>query len=66
MWEHKNTGKTQGTKNKNPKLVWFAPLTSRESAEKTELELKKTIKKNPRIITSKILAFKDLVKELDY
>ena len=64
IYQHKETQSTKSTKGKEAKLVWFAPVNSRDSAVKAECELKKTIDNNPSKIDEKIIAFRDLVNEL--
>ena len=63
--EHRD-GHTKSTAGRNPKLVWFGVLPSREAATSTEVELKKLVDSNPREIRRMVIGFKDLVQELDY
>ena len=63
--EHRD-GKVKSTSGKNPKLVWFSSVRAREEATTIEVELKKLVDKNPREIRRMVIAFKDLVRELDY
>ena len=63
--EHKD-GKTKSTAGKNPKLVWFSVVESREEATNVEVELKKLIDTNPREIRRMMIRFRDLVRELEY
>ena len=63
MMEHR-MNKENATKNRNPKLKWFAPVGSRNAAEEHEIELKKLIDNNPRAIVRRIIAFQDLINEV--
>lgn len=63
--EHRD-GNTKSTAGKNPKLVWFATLPSRDAATSAEVELKKLIDTNPREIRRMIVSFQDLIRELDH
>ena len=63
--EHRD-GRTQSTAGRKPKLVWFTEVSSRKDAAELEVELKKAIDRNPRIIRRLITDFHDLVRELDF
>ena len=63
--EHRD-GRVKSTQGRNPKLVWFGILPTREAAASTEVELKKLIDSNPREIRRMYLSFQDLARELDY
>ena len=63
--EHRD-GQVQSTKGRNPKLVWFGQLPTRDAAATTEVELKKLVDSNPRQIRRMVISFKDLANELDY
>ena len=63
--EHKD-GRTQSTSGRNPKLVWFGVVPTREAATTLEVELKKLIASNPREIRRMIISFRDLIRELEY
>ena len=63
--EHRD-GQTRSTAGKNPKLVWYGMLPTREQAATREAELKKLIDSNPREIRRMVIRFRDLVQELDY
>ena len=65
MSEHRD-GLVQSTARKDPKLVWFAALPSRDAAPFTEVELKKLIDANPREIRRMAVGFSDMVRELDF
>tara|TARA_R100000808_G_C2073969_1_gene100348 strand:- start:32 stop:601 length:570 start_codon:yes stop_codon:yes gene_type:complete len=65
MYQHKERNTTKSTKDKQGKLMWFAPMPTRDSATKQEVELKKLIDKNPSAIDERIIAFRDLIKEVD-
>ena len=63
--EHRD-GNTKSTAGKNPRLVWFATLPSRDAATSAEVELRKLIDTNPREIRRMVVSFQDLIRELDY
>ena len=63
--EH-HDGLVPSTSKKEPKLVWFAALPSREAAASTEVDLKKLIDANPREIRRMVIGFSDMVRELDF
>ena len=63
--EHRD-GNTKSTAGKNPKLIWFATLSTRDAATSAEVELKKLIDSNPREIRRMVVSFQDLIRELDY
>ena len=63
--EHRD-GRVQSTRNKNPKLVWYSTLPSREAATAMEVELKKLVDSNPREIRRMLISFRDLVHELEF
>ena len=63
--EHRD-GQTQSTARRNPKLVWFGGVPSRDQATGIEAQLKQLIDRNPREIRKMVIAFRDLVGELDY
>ena len=63
--EHRD-GNTKSTAGKNPKLVWFTALSSRDAATTREAELKKLSDANPREIRRMYVRFQDLIKEVDY
>ena len=63
--EHRD-GQTQSTAVRNPKLVWYGMLPTRDQAAARKVELKKLIDSNPREIRRMVIRFRDLVQELDY
>ena len=63
--EHRD-GNTKSTAGKNPKLVWFTALSSRNAATSMEAEMKKLVDVNPREIRRMYVRFQDLIKEVDY
>jgi predicted GIY-YIG superfamily endonuclease len=63
--EHRD-GTTQSTAGKNPKLVWFSTLSSRDEATELEVKLKRLCDQNPREIRRWIRRFQDLVEELEF
>ena len=62
--EHRD-GKTQSTADKDPKLVWFTTVNTRDEAVKMEVELKKAVDHNEREIRRMIRRFRDLLMEVD-
>ena len=65
VMEHRD-GTTKSTAGKEPKLVWFSTVSTREQATEIEIEMKKLCDRNPREIRRWVLKFKDLVGELDF
>lgn len=65
LQEHRDGG-TKSTAGRDPKLVWFITVTSRNEATEQEAKLKNLIDKNPRQVGRMVLDFKDLNSELDY
>ncbi len=63
--EHRD-GRVKSTAGKDPKLVWFAALSSRDAATSTEVELKNLIETNQREIRRMVVKFQDLIREVDY
>ena len=63
--EHRDGG-TKSTAGRNPKLVWFGMLPTRDAAAAAEVELKKLVDSNPREVRRMVIGFRDLVDELDY
>ena len=63
--EHRD-GRVKSTVGRNPKLVWFTELATRDDATELEVELKKVIDKNQRVIRKLVTDFHDLVRELDF
>ncbi len=59
-------GLVPSTSKKDPKLVWFASLPSRDAVASTERDLKKLIDENPREIRRMVISFRDMVRELDF
>lgn len=62
--EHRD-GNTKSTAGKNPKLVWFTALSSRDAATSMEAEMKKLVDSNTREIRRMYVKFQDLIKEVD-
>ncbi|MCY4583123.1 MAG: GIY-YIG nuclease family protein [Chloroflexi bacterium] len=62
--EHRDS-KTKSTAGKDPKLVWFTTVNTRNEATKMEAEIKKDIDRNDRQIRRMIIRFRDLLKEVD-
>lgn len=65
LLEHRD-GRATSTAGRNPKLVWFAILPSRDVATNMELELRKLADANPRAIRRMVVRFQDFLRELDY
>ena len=63
--EHRD-GRVKSTAGRDPKMVWFTEVSTRDEATELESELKKTVDRNPRVIRSMIIEFQDLVKELEF
>ena len=63
--EHRD-GTTRPTRGRNPKLVWFSTVPTREQATGLEVQLKKLCDRNPRQIRRWVRSFQDLVEELDF
>ena len=64
MSEHRDEPKSP-IYGRNPKLQYFEILPNRKAAESREVELKRIRDSNPRQLRRMILAFKDLIRELD-
>ena len=63
--EHRD-GRVRSTAGREPKMVFFTEVTTRGEATELEVELKKAIDKNPRVIRRMITDFQDLTRELDF
>ena len=64
MDEHSD-GKTPSTADKNPRLVWFATVNTRNEAEEREAQLKELIDKNEREVRRMVNKFQDLISLVD-
>ncbi len=64
LMEHRD-GTTMSTAGKNPKLVWFTTVSTRDQATELEVELKRLCDKNPREIRRRVRRFQDIVTDLD-
>ena len=62
--EHRD-GKTKSTAGKNPRLVWFDTVDTREEAAEGEAYLKRLIDKNEREVRRMVTEFLDLIREVD-
>ncbi len=60
MGEHRD-GKTKSTAGKNPLLVWFDVVDTREEAAEGEAYLKALIDRNEREVRRMVNQFQDLV-----
>ena len=65
MMEHR-AGTVKDTAGRNPKLVWFTTVSTRDEAIALEKELKELCDRNPREIRRRVRRFRDLVEELDF
>ena len=65
LMEHRD-GDTVSTAGKNPRLVWFTKVSTRDEATTLESELKRLCDENPREVRRRVLQFQDLVQELDF
>ena len=65
LMEHRD-GDTKSTAGKNPKLVWFGTVQTRDEATRLEVELKRICDKNPRELRRRVRHFQDLVEQLDF
>lgn len=65
LTEHRD-GRAKTTAGRNPKLVWFVGVRSRDDAACAEVALKEQMHRNPRETTKRVLGFQDLVRELDF
>ena len=64
MSEHRD-GKTRSTAGKNPRLVWFDAVDTRQEAAEGEAYLKKLIDTNEREVRRMVTEFLDLIREVD-
>ena len=62
--EHRD-GRTKSTAGKDPKLVWFTIVNTRDEATKLEVNLKKAVDRDERRIRRMIRRFRDLLREVD-
>ena len=60
MGEHRD-GKTRSTAGKNPLLVWFEVVDTREEAAEAEAHLKELIDRNEREVRRMINEFQDII-----
>ena len=63
--EHRD-GTTKSTAGKNPKLVWFTVVPTRDAATELEADLKQLCDENPREVRRMVVRVQDLVQELDF
>ena len=61
--EHRDN-KTKSTSGRNPELVWFVSVPTREEATDIESQLKLIRDKNDRLIRRIIMDFQDIIKEV--
>ena len=62
--EHRD-GRTKSTAGKDPKLVWFSVVNTRDEATKLEVDLKRAVDRDERRIRRMIRRFRDLLREVD-
>ena len=60
MGEHRD-GKTRSTAGRNPLLVWFDVVDTREEAAEAEAHLKELIDKNEREVRRMVNEFQDII-----
>ena len=65
LMEHRD-GTTRSTAGRNPKLVWFSTVATRDEAAEMEVSLKQLCDQNPREIRRWIVKFRELVNELNF
>ena len=65
LMEHQD-GLTKSTARRDPKLVWFTTVDTRETAAALEVSVKKLCDRNPREVRRWIIEFKGLVDLLDF
>ena len=65
LMEHRD-GSTKSTANRDPKLVWFTVVHTRDEATRLEIMVKKMCDQNPREIRRWIVDLRDIVEELDF
>lgn len=65
LMEHRD-GLTKSTAGKEPKLVWFTTVDTRDEATRFERVVKKLCDENPREIRRWIVQFQDLVNACDF
>jgi predicted GIY-YIG superfamily endonuclease len=63
--EHREGG-TSSTTGRNPRLVWFDMVPTRDEATAVEARLKGIIDRNPREIRKMVIHFSDLLKEVGH
>ena len=64
LMEHRDS-RTESTAGRDPKLVWFTVVGTRDEATRFESVVKKMCDQNPREIRRWIVQFQDIVKEVD-
>ena len=65
LMEHRD-GRTKSTRDRDPKLVWFTIVESRDEATKLEPFVKELCARDPREIRRWIVEFQSLVSLLDF
>ena len=65
LMEHRD-GMTKSTAGRDPRLVWFATVPTREQAADYEVQIKRVCDQNPREIRRWVRRFQDLVEELNF
>lgn len=64
LMEHRD-GTTKATAGREPRLVWFAQMRTRQEAATLEAELKELIDRNPREIRKMIVDFRNILRNVD-
>ena len=65
LMEHRD-GMTKSTARRDPRLVWFATVPTREQAADYEVQFKRVCDQNPPEIRRWVRRFQDLVEELNF
>ena len=66
LMEHRDGSGARATAGRSPRLVWFRTFPTRDGATAEESSLKALCRDNPRQVRRMILAFQDVVGELDF
>ena len=66
LMEHRDGSGARATAGRSPRLVWFRTFPTRDGAAAEESSLKALCRDNPRQVRRMILAFQDVVGELDF
>ena len=66
LMEHRHGTGASVPRGKNPKLQWFATMSTRRQAMAKEKQLKELLKRNPRALRKLIIDFRDIHRELEF